>query len=539
MNLAPLDFVVIGAYIVLLLGMSVYFNRSQESQEDYYVGGRGVRWWAAGTSSMATQLGTISFVSAPAFVALKSVSQGGGLGWLAYEFGVPLAMVFLMVVLMPVYHRANIISIYEYLGKRFDGSTRVYLTLLFQIGRGLATGVAVYTIGFVIAIFFGETDPDRVWPYILAIGAITIAYDALGGIRAVIWSDVVQMAVLTLGIVVLGVVAWLDVGGVSRMLGAYANQSARFQVLDFRWGYGDGQSYAFWPMLIGGFFLYISYYGCDQSQVQRQLSVGSLDGIRKSLLMNAVARFPIVFLYCSMGLLLGGFTLLNPGFHAQIPADHPDWMVPLFIVRYLPAGLVGFVFIGVLAAAMSSLDSALNSMSACTMRDIYVPYVKPEASDRHYLLVSRLFTGLWGVVCIVFAFFVPAIGATVIEAINKVGSLLYGPILSAFLLAVWFPRRASSAGVKAGVTAGIAVNLYLWLGVPQLSWLWWNVTGTLASSATGLAVSGLVPQPAGPVSLQPERSRINWPLRYALVAVYFLCMLAFCWWVQSFAVRVA
>lgn len=537
MNLAPFDFAVIGAYVVLLLGMSVYFNRRQENQEDYYVGGRGVQWWAAATSSMATQLGTISFVSAPAFVALKSVNQGGGLGWLAYEFGVPLALVFLMVVLMPVYHRAKIISIYEYLGKRFDGSTRVYLTLLFQLGRGLATGVAVYTIGFVVAIFFGVTDPDRVWPYILVIGAITIVYDALGGIRAVIWSDVVQMAVLTLGIIVLGIVAWQDVGGVSRMLGAYSNEAARFRVLDFRWGYGGGQSYAFWPMLIGGFFLYISYYGCDQSQVQRQLSVGSLDGIRKSLFFEAIARFPIVFLYCSMGLLLGGFTLLTPEFHARIPANHPDWMVPLFVVDYLPAGLVGFVFIGILAAAMSSLDSALNSMSACTMRDIYVPYVRPQASDRHYLLVSRLFTASWGVVCMGFAFFVPAIGATVIEAINKVGSLLYGPIVSAFLLGVWFPRHASATGVKAGVSAGILVNLYLWLGVPQLSWLWWNVAGTFTSLATGLAVSAMAPQPVGPVTLEPERSRVNWPLRYALVTAYFAGIIAFCWWVQNFATR--
>jgi Na+/proline symporter len=151
-----LDYLLVGLYVVFLIGMGVYLNRRQQSAEDYYVGGRTVAWWASGTSTMATQLGTISFVSAPAFVALKDVKEGGGLGWLTYEFGVPLALIFIMMYLIPTYHRARVISIYEYLRKRFDPSTQVYVAVLFQISRGLATGVAVYTVGFVVAIFFGE-----------------------------------------------------------------------------------------------------------------------------------------------------------------------------------------------------------------------------------------------------------------------------------------------------------------------------------------------------------------------------------------------
>ena len=133
----------------------------------------------------------------------QALESGGGLGWLTYEFGVPLAMVFIMFFLLPVYHRAGVISIYELLGKRFNGSTRLFVSFLFQISRGLATGVAVYTVGFVIAIFFGETDPGQVWTYIIAIGVITLIYDALGGIRAVAWTDVLQGGVLMLGFLVL------------------------------------------------------------------------------------------------------------------------------------------------------------------------------------------------------------------------------------------------------------------------------------------------------------------------------------------------
>lgn len=530
------DFLLVGIYVAFLIGMGIYLNRRQESPEDYYVGGRTVPWWASGTSTMATQLGTISFVSAPAFVALKDVKDGGGLGWLAYEFGVPLALIFIMIYLIPIYHRARVISIYEYLKKRFDPTTQVYVALLFQISRGLATGVAVYTIGFVVAIFFGEVDPSRVWPYVIAIGVVTIIYDALGGIRAVIWSDVVQMVILVLGIFILTIEAYTEVGGFVPLLKVYTVDPERFRILQFSWGYGSGDQYAFWPMLIGGFFLYIAYYGCDQSQVQRELSVGSVDNVKRSLMLNAIGRFPVVFFYCLMGLFIGSFALLRPGFKEMIPADHPDWMVPLFIVTYLPTGLVGLMFIAVLAAAMSSLDSALNSMSASSMRDIYVPYVRPHASDRHYLLMSKLFTVAWGIFTIAFAFVVPFISDTVIEAINKVGSLLYGPIFAAFFLGI-FIRWATPLGVKLGVTVGIGVNLYLWLGVPALSWLWWNVIGMVVAVLTGLAVSAALPKASPEVPMDPlEPQRIDWPFRYALIVAYFFGIIGLCAWLQVHAV---
>jgi SSS family solute:Na+ symporter len=528
-----LDFILVGLYVAVLVAMGLYWNRRQENPEDYYVGGRRVRWWASGLSTMATQLGTISFVSAPAFVALKPVEAGGGLGWLAYEFGVPLALIFTMAVLIPVYHRARVISIYEYLQRRFDASTQVYVSLLFQLSRGLAAGVAVYTVGFVMAIFFGETEPGRVWPYVVAVGVVTVLYDALGGIRAVIWSDVVQMSIILVGIPALSYEAYTELGGFAPLLQVYAADPERFRILQPGWGYGSGQTYAFWPMLIGGFFLYISYYGCDQSQVQRELSVGCTDDVKRSLLLNALGRFPVVFFYCVMGLFIGSLALSRPGFREMITPEHPDWMVPLFIVNFLPSGLVGLLFIAVLAAGMSSLDSALNSMSASTMRDIYQPYVRPNASTRHYLLASKLFTVFWGVVTIVFAFFVPYIGGTVIEAINKVGSLLYAPIFAAFFLGI-LTRWATPLGVKAGVTAGILANLYLWLGVPQLSWLWWNVAGLGVAVATAFVVSKAWPAESKTVPLEAEPpARVNWSLRYGLIAAYFVGIIAFCAWLQG------
>jgi SSS family solute:Na+ symporter len=286
-------------------------------------------------------------------------------------------------------------------------------------------------------------------------------------------------------------------------------------------------------MLLGGFFLYVSYYGCDQSQVQRELSVGSTDDVKHSLLLNVFGRFPIVLLYSVMGLIIGAFVRLTPDFAAQIPAGRPDWMVPLFIMEYLPHGLIGFLFIAVLAAGMSSLDSALNSMSAATMRDLYQPYLAPGRDQRHYLVASKLITVAWGVFTVGFAFLVPYIGGTVIEAINKVGSLLYGPIFAAFFLGI-LTRWATPLAVKAGVTVGIALNAWLWLGVPELSWLWWNLLGMAAAVATALIVSLALPQETKTVTMQPEEpSALNWPLRYGLVVGWFLAILLFSLWLQA------
>ena len=267
--------------------------------------------------------------------------------------------------------------------------------------------------------------------------------------------------------------------------------------------------------------------------MQRELSVGSLDDVKKSLLLNALGRFPVVLLYSAMGILVAAFVLLTPEFRAQIPAEHPDWMVPLFIVNYLPHGLIGLLFIAILAAGMSSLDSALNSMSAATMRDIYRPYFKPQADEGHYLRMSKVFTVFWGIFCIVFAFIVPKIGGTAIEAINKVGSLLYGPIFAAFFLGI-LTRWATPLAVKAGVTTGLLLNVFLWRKGPDLSWLWWNATGMLSALVTAFVISKFLPGESRALSLDPEEpSRVNWRVRYIGVTVYFLAILLFCAWLQA------
>ena len=513
-----LDWIVIGVYIVFLIALSTYLSRRQGNIEDYYLGGRTISWWAIGVSTMATQLGAISFISAPAFVALK---PGGGLKWLGFEFAVPVAMVFIMIFIIPVVYRTRVVSIYEYLEQRFDASTRSIVSTIFQISRALATGVGIYAIGIVLAAILNVP----LVPTILVIGFVTIIYDVLGGIKAVIYTDVIQMFILTLGILICGYTAYSLIGGWENVLVGFEKE--RLQILNLgAHGFGDGEGYSFWALVVGGFFLYVSYYGCDQSQIQREMSAKTLDEAKRSLMLNGFARFWLVAAYLSMGLLIGAFALQNESFMNLIPKDRVDYMVPIFILNYLPHGLIGFIVVALLAAFMSSLDSSINSLSAATMRDIYQRYIKSDGDDKHNFMMSRILTIFWGVLCTGFAFLVGSISDTVIEAINKVGSLFYGPILAAFVLGILI-KRTSASGVKAGIISGIAVNFILWIGFPGVSWLWWNATGSLSAILVGYVWSYFSPAlKIVPASLAyTAESDTKWKWRYFFMIVYFFLII--------------
>lgn len=513
-----LDWTVVAVYGAFLIAFSWHLSKKQENVEDYYLGGRNIPWWVIGVSTMATQLGAISFISAPAFVALK---PNGGLKWLGFEFAIPVAMVFVMIFILPVIHRAKVVSVYEYLEKRFDASTRSIVSLIFQISRALATGVAIYAIGIVLSAILNVP----LVPTIVIIGAVTIVYDVWGGIRAVVYSDLVQMGVLTIGVFIVGLTAYHLLGGWENLFSGI--DAERLKILNFeKHGFGDGEDFSFWALLFGGFFLYVSYYGCDQSQIQRELSAKSEDDAKKSLMFNGVVRVLIVVSYLSMGLIIGAFAIQNQEFMSLIPKDKPDYLVPIFILNYLPHGLIGFIVVALLAAFMSSLDSSINSLSAASMKDLYERFIKPDAEDRHYFIWSKILTVFWGIVCTGFAFLVGSISDTVIEAINKVGSVFYGPVLAAFVLGI-MTKRASASGVKLGVLCGVAVNLILWKWFPGVSWLWWNVTGCVSAIAIGYTWSLGFPHSGAIETYKRDESKpkIRWTGRYVFLVIYFIAII--------------
>jgi len=467
-----LDWIVIAIYIAAIVGMASFLAKSQRSSRDYFLGGHKMSYISVGFSLLANQVSAISLIGAPAFVALKT---GGGMKWLQYELAIPLAMIFLMHFLVPALRKYSITSIYEYLGKKFGKPCRLTVSTIFLLSRGLGTGVVLYASGVVLAAALNIS----ISATMILMGVVSILYTTIGGIKADIYSDIIQLIIIWIGTAAC-VAAALSLLGANWSLLSNA-PAERLSTLDFHHhGFGDGETYSFWPMLIGGFFLYLSYYGCDQSQSQRLLTTPNSHTAKKALFINGLLRFPLVLGYCFLGLLMIGILQVQPQLRAEVPAEHPDFLIPIFIIKFLPSGLTGLILAGILAASMSSLDSAFNSLSAVTMRDFIQEAPHKKWDKKKELLFSRACTLGWGIFCTTAGFIFARSSLTVIEIVNKVGSIFYGPVLAAFLLGI-FARNLKGAIVIAALVGGVWLNMSLWLFVPEVSWMWWNLTGFLAT----------------------------------------------------------
>jgi len=531
-SLTQLDWTIICAYLAGIMGFAIWLSRGQNSREDYYVGSRRVGPWPVALSIMATQCSTNSILGAPAFVAFAA---GGGLVWLQYELALPLAMIFLILFVMPLFRHLKLVSIYEYLELRFDLRTRLALSGLFLFIRAFATAVTVYSIALVIDLITGV---GFFWSVML-LGTFTVVYDIFGGIRGVIYSDVIQLLILVMVLTLLLVLLTDSAGGFTALFNDFDPQ--RRQAIDLsHHGFGDGHTFAFWPMLIGGFFLYVSYYGCDQSQVQRSLSTEGIDQTNQALFLNGLLRFPLVALYCLVGVGIAVLAADNPDFLQLLPTNNgiPEYnlAVPVYMLMALPAGLVGLAMVALFAAAMSSLDSVINSLSATTMEDFVRRFSSRQRTDHEELMLSRWLTVFWGVVTLTMSFFVGDIAPTVLEAINKIGSLANGPILAVFMLG-FFVKRVNGPLATFGLLLGIAVNGVLWVAAPSVSWLWWNPIGFAAAFLIPVVISFLATDmrnrasPAmgmdfGSAGALANTATVNWRLRSVFLVLWcgLLCV---------------
>ena len=518
-----LDYTIIIVYLIGFVAMGYFFKENKDSK-DYFLGGKSLGWFPLSLSTMATQLSAISFISAPAFVGLKA---NGGLKWLTFEFGVPLAMIGIMFFIIPPLYKSGIVSIYEYLERRFSKSTRKLISVVFQISRALGTGVMVFTMALIIQAVVGISFH---WTLII-ISIVTLIYSYQGGMKAVVWGDAIQMIILFSGLIICLIVGYSLMKDTGTFTGF---NTERLQVIDLsNLGIFQGEEYGFWPMLLGGLFLYLSYYGTDQTQAQRLLSAKDEGTIRKLLMANGLLRFPVVLVYCIMGLIIGYLVSNIPEFYQSIqettrvhyPAEYaasgikPDLMMPVFITKYLPNGLIGILMVGILSAAMSSLSSTINSLSAVTIEDFFNSG-KNKLSEKRYMVLSKGLVVFWGVVCILAAYLFGNSQSTVIELINAITSLFYGPILAAFVIAI-FLKKVNHIGMNAAIITSVAVNLifkYLpelvyfftqgqfysgqdsihlaladlgYNNVLDIFWIWYNLTGFIIAILVAILVSKL------------------------------------------------
>ncbi|QJR80316.1 sodium/solute symporter [Alteromonas pelagimontana] len=476
-----LDYTIIGIYLAGLLLLGVVF-RQQKSGNDYFLGGRSLSWPTLTLSVMATQLSAISFISAPAFVGLR---EGGGLIWLSYELALPIAVAIMLWRLLPTLHNAGVVSVYDYLEKRFSRSTRLLISFVFQLSRSFATAIMIYAISLILQGTMGLTQ----WHSIMIIGVITLIYSAMGGMKAVVYGDAIQMILILAG-AALCLWAGLDaIGGWTEVMANVDPQ--RLVAANTESAGWSGSDFGLLPMIFGGIILYASYYGCDQSEAQRSLSSRNLGDLRKMLLAVAFLRFPITLLYCTTGLVIGTLVLQQPELQAQIPANEPDWMMPVFIIEYLPTGLIGILVVAIMAAAMSSLSSAINSLAAVTVEDLCrLRNAKPDNAT--YMKYARIAGVGWGLLTLLLSLYAGDIAPTVIEAINKIGSVFYGPVLAVFLLGIQF-RSVSAKAANTGLTLGVLVNVTLWLSGSPLFWFWWNLIGFVITMVVALVISRFIP----------------------------------------------
>lgn len=553
--MSGLDWLVFAVYFGAVVVFAWLQSRKNRGVEGFFLANRRLGWGAIGLSVMATQASAITYIGT------TGQAFDDGMEFVQFYLGQPIAMVILCVVFVPFFYRSKVFTAYEYLERRFDPRTRSLTSFLFLVSRGLSAGIVLYAPAIVLSVIMGWD--ERVT--ILVMGLITVAYTIMGGITAVIWTDVLQMIVMFAGIGIaiavlfatlpegVGVADVAYIGGIHEM----------WRSIDLSWD--PTNRYTLWSGLIGGLFLALGYFGTDQSQVQRYLTASSLRQSRLSLIFNAFVKVPMQVFILAIGVLLYVFyhferpplvfnsaeaamVLESPraDAFAALEAEHErahelrrestlaalearraggdatalqrriatyddelerlreaskslvsevrgsssndvNYVFPSYLISYVPAGILGLLIAVIFAAAMSSLDSELTALSSATVIDFYRRHVKPEGTDAHYLLVSRLATLGWGGFAVLFALYAGQLGSLV-EAVNEVGSIFYGALLGVFLLA-FLVRRATAAGAFYGLIfsmlAVLAVSRFT-----EIAWLWYNVVGTLTVLAVGLAVRG-------------------------------------------------
>jgi len=542
-----LDWAIVAAYLIYIVYDGLRLTKKSNEVEGYFLANRSLPWWAVGLSVMATQLSAITLVGT------TGQAYADGMRFIQFYFGLPFAMVILCMTVVPFFYRAKVYTAYEYLERRFDAKTRALTSFFFLISRGLACGVIVAAPSVILSIVFGWNELATV----LVMGLSTTLYTMFGGVQAVTWTDVKQMVVIFVGLaVILFVIVGqfpdsVSIGGAVSLAGA----AGRMKTVDT--SFNANETYTLWSGLIGGMFLALSYFGCDQSQVQRFLTARSVSEGRTSLLMSAFVKIPMQVLILFIGVMVfvfyqfvqpplifksddrakveqsADYQRLNAEYAQAFdarrqaaldlagvgdqgdarqsfvaandrlndvrkrasdlvknetgkPLNDVNYVFPTFVTTYAPAGVIGLIIAAIFAAAMSSISAELAALSTATVIDFYRRHFRPEAPDAHYLMVSKLATGFWGLFACGVALYAGRLGS-LIEVVNKFGSYFYGSLLGVFALAIG-TRRATGNGAFFGLLAGM-VTVALVASYSKISFLWYNVIGCVVVVVVGMLLS--------------------------------------------------
>ncbi|HZT31178.1 MAG TPA: sodium/solute symporter [Bryobacteraceae bacterium] len=443
-SLAPLDYFVITAYLFAIAAIGSSFYRRKSTAREYFLGGRAMSWLPVGISIIAADLSAITVMGSPAWAFRHNLE----LVWTSV--GYPLAAPIAILVFVPFYSRLPLYTAYEYLERRFDLKVRLFTSLLFQILRGMHVAVVIYAPALVIHLITGLPG----WQCIFLMGGFTTLYTTLGGVKAVIWTDVLQFTAVSVGIVVILVAALASVPG--GLPAAWRAAAAAGKLHHLNLSLDPSQLTSLWACVIGGLVLALGPLTTDQAVLQRLFTTKSSRDCRQSILVQAVIVVPLSVVLSLVGTALFAFYHFHPARLAGVPFS--DDIVPFFAMRELPAGLSGLVIASLFSASMAVMSAGINSLTTATTIDFYQRLYRPGREATHYGWVGRLGTLAWGAVVTCLALYADRLGELAL-AYNKVSSVITGPMLGIFLLAS-LTRRATANGVLAGALAGgIAVAI--------------------------------------------------------------------------------
>jgi SSS family solute:Na+ symporter len=466
-----LNWLIVILFLVANLLLGWRLSKRVGTSREFHLGTADTPWWAVGLSVMATYVSALSFLGAPAW------AYSDGLSALAIHLNYPLVIVIVITLFLPIFYLAGVPSIYDYQERRFGPTARSVASLIFMVTQALSTAAILYATALVLRFMTGM----EVWQAILLVTAMALAYTTLGGMLAVIWTDVFQAIVLLVGAIAILVALIVEAPQPPMETLAALKAAGRLNALD--WSLDPGSATTIWAGILAMTVFHVTVYGGNQMLVQRTLGAASIGAAKKSYVLMGYVAFPIYFLFFLIGVLAWG--------HYQGRVfDNPNEIILIFAGESGIPGLPGLLAAAVLAASMSTLSSAFNSLATASTLDFWQRWWRPEASDAQVLNATRAMTMGWGAVVIVPALFYARSEGSILETLSRIGSFFVGAKLAMFALG-FFSRTTTERGLLIGVAAGFAA-IWAVATFTDIAWPWYAVIGSGVNILVSLVASRLM-----------------------------------------------
>lgn len=484
MSIGAIDLCILLAYMAGMVALGSWLGRGARDVSEYAVGSRDLPWWLILFSIIATETSSVTFLSIPGFAYERDLT------WLQIAVGFCIGRFVVAFLLLPEYFRGAIFTSYEVLHRRFGGATQQTASVLFIVTRSLADGLRLFLSALVLQEMTGISIP---WA-VAALGVTTVVYTYVGGMRAVLWTDLIQFFLYLAGaLVAFGVILDRLPGGWDQLI-AMGSEAGKLRVLDFSLDWSE--PYGFWAGLFGGVFVTFGSHGVDQLMVQRYLSARGLPAARRALWVSGLVVVAQFALFLLIGVGLWSFYQLHP---AAVPFDRADRVFARFILDELPVGLIGLVLGAIFAAAMTS---SLNSCATVAVNDLYLPLTEKQGrqiSPERQLRLTRVLTALFGAVQIAVGIAGQWLRASIVSSVLGIAAFTTGIVLGLFFLGM-FTHRVGQRAALAGFVLGLAAMTWIFFAT-SLAWPWYALVGSLLTVGAGLAASFVWPrEPTGALS---------------------------------------